>query len=183
MSQNLEKNMADNVTGKLFIIIGPSGVGKTTLVEKVIEKFANQAEERTDFLGKVITYTTRKPRPGEIDCLDYYFISQDEFKKKEKENFFLETNYWCGHYYGSSKESIKDRALGKSYIMVLDITGARKIAQSDAHTIIIALIPKTMASLADRLRARGKQDESEIQTRITQAQQEIKELEASHLAH
>ena len=103
--------------GKLFIVVGPSGVGKTTLVEAALDELRGMS------LCKVVTYTTRLQREHEVNGVDYHFISVDDFCAKKAQEFFLESNFWCGNYYGSSKESVAGMQQGISYIMILDCTG------------------------------------------------------------
>ena len=102
--------------GKLFVVSGPSGVGKTTIVRQAIERLSKDYD-----IERIVTYTSRPPREGEEPGQDYIFISSDEFKQKQQDRFFLETNEYENHSYGSPMPSTQDMELGKSFIMILDI--------------------------------------------------------------
>ena len=108
--------------GKLFVVSAPSGTGKTTIVNYIIEKYGRYFN-----ISRVITYTTKKPHESEQDGLDYYFLNEKEFVQKAKENFFIEHSKDYGHYYGSPVSIVHELNFGKSYILVLDQKGAKNV--------------------------------------------------------
>jgi len=155
--------------GKLFIISGPSGVGKDSVIEK--------AEELGLEFGRVITTTTRKPRIGEKEGKPYYFISKPQFLKLIKEGQFLEWAEVYGHYYGSTKKEV-EKALADHKVMVMkvDPQGARAIKKMmpDAQTIFV--VPPSPQSLAQRLKLRKTDSAEVIKKRLAVAKKEMKNL-------
>ena len=157
-----------NKEGKLFIISAPSGGGKTTLINCIIQKLSVFYP-----LAKVITYTSRIPRINEIEGKDYHFISRHSFLKKINENFFLETNIYNGELYGSPV-SIKNQLIhGQSLIMTTDRNGAKNILTVIKKPILIWIFPPSLAELKKRLKMRGTESATEIEMRMQLAQQEI----------
>lgn len=156
--------------GKLFVIYGPSGVGKTTLVKV----FLNKGKKR-DLFVRVPSYTTRPPRLGECDGVDYHFISDEDFQNKINESFFLEWSREYGAYYGCSRSDINSLLeFGRSIFLVIDRQGVEQIASSGFPAIFIMIVPPNNAVLLDRLKKRGTESEERIQFRL---QQSLKELE------
>ncbi|WP_461831213.1 guanylate kinase [Aquifex sp.] len=151
--------------GKLFIISAPSGTGKTTLAEKLLTELDN--------LEKVITYTTRKPRPYEKNGVDYVFITKEDFEKKIKDDFFLEYANVYGNYYGTPKKDI-ERILkeGKDALLVIDVQGAFKVKELMPDTITIFLLPPSLEELKRRIETRGYKDDN-LERRLKTAKEEI----------
>ena len=144
---------------KIIVLTGPSGCGKTTLLNAVLEK-------RNDFKYN-ITYTTRKPRPGETDGISYMFISEEEFKEKQKNNDFIEGDFHYGTYYGTSKSLLESLLEKKNVIANLNITGAmtfKKLFKEKVVTIFIA--PPTIDILKERLRNRKTENPEELNIRL-----------------
>lgn len=140
-----------NKNGKLFIISAPSGAGKTSVTMKVIEKLKNIIP-----IKKVITYTTRPPRPGEINGIDYHFISTQDFLKNKSAGFFLETTNYANSFYGSPSYIINDLKNGQSFVIVTDMAGAKNFKKNimpDAVTIWITV--SDGQELRKRLEKRG----------------------------
>ncbi len=156
--------------GKLFVISAPSGTGKTTLVEALLKRWGKEYN-----LKKAITYTTRSPREGEVDGIDYHFVSIEEFNHKVQEGFFMEWSSWYDNYYGSSIDIIEELKKGVSYILIIDRIGASKIAKEFPHSILIWIEPLSIDVLEERLRLRGKDSESSILNRLKKASIEIEE--------
>ena len=109
----MSENKNNQNQGKVFVISAPSGTGKTTLVKETINRLNNQYD-----ISKVITYTTRNLRTGEINGKDYHFISHDDFLQKEKDGFFLEITKYDNQKYGSPASILTDIQLGKSFIIM-----------------------------------------------------------------
>ncbi|GAB6066655.1 guanylate kinase [Aquifex pyrophilus] len=151
--------------GKLFVISAPSGTGKTTVAEKLLSELDN--------LEKVITYTTRKPRPYEKNGVDYVFITKEEFEKKIEEDFFLEYANVYGNYYGTPKKDI-ERILeeGKDALLVIDVQGAFKVKELRPDTITIFLLPPSLEELKRRIESRGYKDDN-LERRLKTAREEI----------
>lgn len=155
-----------NPKGYLFILTGPSGVGKSTVEARVRELMPS--------LVKVVTYTTRAPRPHEKNGVHYHFVNEQEFKDMVRAGEFLEWAQVYTHHYGNAKQAVLDALHNGHVIMVVDVQGATTIKQrlpKLAHTIFIQ--PETVTALKKHLQAREKVDPAEAQTRLSQAQAEI----------
>ncbi|NPA58289.1 MAG: guanylate kinase [Aquificae bacterium] len=151
--------------GELFILSSPAGVGKTTVAEGVVKEVPK--------LKRVITCTTRKPRKGERDGVDYYFLSKEEFEERIKKGKFLEYAVVHGNYYGTPLEEI-ERELEKGYdlLLVIDVQGMRQILKSRKEAITIFLLPPSLEELKKRMEKRGDPPE-EIKKRLETAKKEI----------
>ena len=157
------------MNGKVFIISGPSGVGKTTVVEGVISSWSNKSHP----LERVVTYTTRAARPHEVDGKDYHFITMEEFLLKREQGFFLETSTFCGHSYGSARSVLEKVKMSLfSYLLILDQEGARAL-KSVEGIVLIWLMPPTLDALRDRLEKRAEDSREVIMKRIEKAQREV----------
>jgi guanylate kinase len=154
--------------GKLFIISASSGAGKTTLVQLLLEHLKDVA------LARVITYTTKAPREKEVPGVDYHFLTEDEFRNKIQEDFFLEHSKAYGAYYGFPKYVLSQLENGMNLITIVDIDGARELRRSVQNTISI-WIQAHAQLLADRLRKRGQDSQETIEYRLQIAYAEEKE--------
>lgn len=157
--------------GLLIIISGPSGVGKGTVREYLIkEKILN--------LVYSVSCTTRKPREGEVEARDYFFVSVEEFKKRIEENRFLEYANFCGNYYGTPKEFVESlRNLAKNVIVEIDTSGALQVIhklKSDKKAISIFIVAPSFEDLEKRIRGRKTESEEGIQKRLAKAKEELK---------
>lgn len=157
-----------NKRGKIFVVSAPSGAGKTTVVTALLTKMAVSP----DCLERVITYTTKTPRLGEQDGIDYHFVSVSEFEGKIQEGFFIEWSQAYGHYYGSPRSIMKQVQQGTSFIMILDRAGARAVLNNDPCAVLIWLYTHSIEVLRTRLMARGGENEAQIVYRLGLAQQE-----------
>lgn len=162
--------------GKLFIVSAPSGAGKTTLIEELLKRWGKKYN-----LERAITYTTRDAREGEINGVDYNFISIEEFQRKIEEGFFIEWSTWYDHFYGSSIEIIKGLKNGVSYILIVDRLGASKIVGQFPDSILIWITPPSLSVLEQRLRLRAKDSELTILNRLKKAAIEIEEENQNQL--
>ena len=161
--------------GKLFIISAPTGAGKTTLTNLIIARHPH--------VRRAITYTTRKPRPGETHGVDYFFVSEPEFLILEDKNFFLETTKYDQSWYGSPKDILDDVETGAYYIIITDWPGAQTIshelrthhAEIPFHTIWITVT--SGAVLSDRLKTRYSHDLNALERRLKLFTEEIKREE------
>lgn len=156
--------------GKLFIISAPSGAGKTTLVKEVLNTFKN--------LSYSISHTTRPPREGEKNGIDYYFISRETFRLMIEKDLWLEWAKVHDNYYGTSREFVEQSiAGGQSLILDIDVQGARQIMETGiAHTSIF-ILPPSMDILKMRLESRGTDSKEVIEKRLLNAKKEMERKE------
>ena len=171
MMNSGENNTMRNATeihGKLVAISGPSGSGKGT----VIKELYNLNEYKYS-----VSATTRKPRAGEIDGIDYYFITEDEFLKKISDGDMLEYVEYSGNHYGTLREPV-ERMLRKGYSVILEIEieGALNIKEKYPEAVMVFLIPPTYIELEKRLRERGTESEEVIIRRMERAKWEINSI-------
>ncbi|MEJ2656125.1 MAG: guanylate kinase [Desulfobacterales bacterium] len=152
--------------GHLFIISAPSGAGKTTLARAALSRHA-------DMLYSV-SYTTRKPRAGEQDGIDYHFISKQDFKKGIKEERWAEWAQVYGNYYGTSAEFIDGSlSAGRDILLDIDIQGTIQILKKYPDTVTIFILPPSMDTLKKRLEMRGTDSIQVIEKRLVNARNEM----------
>ncbi|WP_456464112.1 guanylate kinase [Persephonella sp.] len=151
--------------GELFILSSPAGGGKTTISNLLIKEIPN--------LKRVITCTTRNPRPGEKNGVDYYFLSKQEFELRIKKGEFLEYAIVHGNYYGTPKKEVEEElSRGYDLLLVIDVQGMRQLKKNKKDIITIFLIPPSIDELKKRMEKRGD-PEIEIKKRIETAKKEI----------
>ena len=159
--------------GTLFIISGPSGAGKTTLINEV----SKELEPLGIKLYFSVSHTTRRGRTGEIPGESYYFVSDQEFTTMVAEGKFLEWAHVHDHRYGTSKDEVVGRLKsGEDVILDIDYQGARQVAEHkdlDERKLNVFIFPPSLEVLERRLRSRGSNTEQEIQTRMKKAIDEI----------
>ncbi len=154
------------IKGEVFVLSAPAGGGKTTLANLLLKEVPN--------LVRITTCTTRKPRPGEKNGIDYFFLSKEEFQQKIKENAFLEYAIVHGNYYGTPKEEVlKEINKGNDVLLVIDVQGMRQIKKNFKDVVTIFLIPPSFEELINRMKKRGDSEE-EIKKRIETAKIELK---------
>ena len=153
-------------TGKLIVLSSPSGGGKSTIIEAL--------HKRDPELGYSVSATTRKPRQGERDGIDYYFWNTRDFFEKVNTNAFLEWKQVHGHYYGTLRSEI-DRQLkeGHHVLLDIDVKGGLHIKEIRKDAVLIFILPPSMDILKERLIKRGTEKESDQKTRLNNAKQEI----------
>jgi len=152
--------------GLLFIVSAPSGAGKTTLVERLVEQ--------TPGLKMSRSYTSRAARTGEIDGVDYNFVSRDRFETMVQAGEFLEWASLYGHLYGTcAADTERLLADGHDVVLVIDVQGARKVRAAGVGTSTVFVMPPSFAILEQRLRGRSKDSEPEIQRRLQVARDEV----------
>ncbi len=159
--------MKEAKKGLLIVMSGPSGVGKSSIRKALFEKVNN-------FVFSV-SATTRAPRNGEKHGVDYYFISEKDFKAKLENNEFLEWNYFVGNYYGTLFEEVERlRRTGKNVMVEIDVNGALMARSVLTDAIYIFIAPPTKADLISRLKQRGTETDERISERIEKAKNEFK---------
>ena len=155
---------------KVLVVVGPSGVGKDTVMQKILEKYPN-------YFKKGTTHTTRNIRPGEKDGVNYYFVSKEEFLQLEKENKLVENNLYNNNYYGLSKMELeKAEKLDKIMYVIIDINGANSVYKLKIPAIYIAIIPPSEEELEKRLKGRGTEKEDVIEGRLNIAKEELRKI-------
>lgn len=156
---------------KLYVISGSSGVGKGTVLKGFLEK------NPTFVLS--ISCTTRSPRLGEVDGVNYFFLTKDEFENCIKENKFLEWAEFAGNYYGTKKKYInKCLSEGKDIILEIDTQGALQVKKHMPEAVLIFICPPSYEALEARLRGRHTEDETTIQKRLKEAKVELERAES-----
>ena len=157
--------------GILFVISAPSGTGKSTLCENL--------RSTPDFIYS-ISCTTRAPRPGEEDGIDYHFLTKEEFLAKIERGEMLEHAFVVGNHYGTLKSNVKEALMtGTDVLLDIDVQGAMSIRKTDDPMISDSLVddfikPPTLEELEKRLRKRGTETEEQIQLRLSTGREEMK---------
>lgn len=159
-----------NNKGLLLVVSGPSGVGKGTICKEYLNTY--------DDCALSVSATTRAPRNGEIDGESYFFLSQDEFKKKIEEGGFLEHAVFCDNYYGTPKDAVLNMLdSGKNVILEIEVQGALQVRSHYPEAVFIFVIPPSMETLEERLRGRGTEVDDVISKRLERAKAEFKFIE------
>ena len=157
----------ENKEGLLILFSGPSGVGKDTVLDVVLNKNKE--------LQKSISLTTRNIRENETDGKDYYFISVPDFEKMIADGDVLEYAKYGSNFYGTPKAPVdKWLSEGKNVILKIEVQGAENIKKLYPNSVGIFLLPPSMAVLEDRLRSRGTEDEDDVKKRLEIAQDEMR---------
>jgi len=157
-----------NSRGLLFIVSAPSGTGKTTLVERLVQIVPNLHMSRS--------YTSRPARAGERDGVDYNFISRARFEEMVNGNAFLEWADVFGNYYGTCAADCEgDLAQGRDVVLVIDVQGAKQVRGRGIENVGIFVLPPSAAILEQRLRGRSKDSDEQIRKRLDTACREVGE--------
>ena len=153
--------------GKLFVISGASGVGKSTVLNKVMA-------ERSD-LRFSVSATTRAPRPGETNGINYYFVSKEKFQEMIAQDAFLEYDAHMDNYYGTPKEQLEEKLLTGSVILDIEPVGAFNVRRNCPDAVLIFIAPPSMEELERRLRSLGDTGEEQIRLRLDRAVWEMEQ--------
>jgi guanylate kinase len=147
----------------VLVVTGPSGVGKGTLIRKLLE-------HRDDY-GLSVSATTRPPRPGEVDGRDYHFLSQQEFERRLAAGDFLEHALYAGNHYGTLKEEV-DRAPG-NLVLEIEVEGARQVRNALPEATQVFIAPPSDEALRERLVGRATDAPEVIERRLARANEEL----------
>ena len=162
----MEQNKTPAREGILFVISGPAGSGKGTVVKLLTERHPE--------ILLSVSATTRNPRPGEVHGVQYYFITKPEFEKRLAADAILEHTTYCDNYYGTPRDAVEAAlADGHDMILEIEVDGAMQIKNKVPGTVAIMLIPPNSEMLEARLRGRGTETEEVILRRLARAREEI----------
>lgn len=154
--------------GKLFVLSGPSGVGKGTICKKLLENIDLEIS---------VSATTRNPREGEIEGVSYFFVNHDRFEDMIQKGEFLEHAEVFGNYYGTPKQKVLDKlAWSKDVLLEIDVQGAMQVKENYPESITIFVCPPSLVTLKHRLAGRGTESEESLNQRIAKALTEIEML-------
>ena len=152
--------------GLLLVVSGPSGAGKGTICQEFMKTHNDCALS--------VSATTRAPREGEVDGVNYFFLSHEEFKKRIENGGFLEHAVFCENYYGTPKDEVlKMIDSGKNVILEIEVQGALQVRSHYPEAVFIFVIPPTLEELEKRLRGRGTEYEGVISKRLERAKAEF----------
>ena len=160
---------------RVFVITGPSGVGKGTLIRTLVERMPG--------LELSVSATTRAPRPGERDGVDYHFLSDAEFDERIARGDFLEHATYSGRRYGTLRSELEDRrATARAVVLEVEVQGARQVRQAMPQALQVFIAPPSVEALRARLVGRGTDDPSEVEARLALAREELAaQQEFSHV--
>lgn len=153
--------------GKLFVISGASGVGKSTVLAQVMNG--------RDDLRFSVSATTRKPRPGEIDGVNYYFVTKEQFEQMIAEDAFIEYDAHMDNYYGTPEAQLNEKLETGSVILDIEPVGAFNVRAKRPDAVLIFIAPPSMEELERRLRGRGDTAEDQICLRLERARWEMEQ--------
>jgi guanylate kinase len=151
---------------KVFVITGPSGVGKGTLIRELCRRFPE--------LELSVSATTRAPREGEVDGRDYHFLTREGFAERADRNEFLEHAAYSGNRYGTLRPEVERRlAAGKSVLLEIEVQGARQVRAAMPEAVLVFIAPPDPGDLRERLEGRGTDDPEAIDERLRTAELEL----------
>lgn len=152
--------------GLVIVVSAPSGAGKTTVCEKLLAEMPE--------LSMSVSYTTRRPRKGERNGKDYYFVSKKKFLEERDRGLFLEWAEVHGYYYGTPRDFLERRVrAGKDTVLDIDVQGAYKIGRAFPEAVLILLLPPSLTELGKRLKRRGSDSAKDINVRLRNAKAEF----------
>ena len=152
--------------GLLVVISGPAGSGKGTVIKSLMEK--------SDAFAYSVSATTRSPRPGEIDGVNYHYITREDFEGRIRNGGMLEYTKYCENYYGTPKKEAEEvLALGKNLILEIEVEGAENVKRIYPDAVLIMLLPPSFKVQEARLRGRGTETEEVIQLRLDRTREEV----------
>ncbi|KAF9820881.1 hypothetical protein IEO21_01108 [Rhodonia placenta] len=150
-----------------LVISGPSGVGKSTLLQRLFTEFP-------DKFGFSVSHTTRAPRPGELHGKQYYFVQRETFQQLLREGAFIEHAEFSGNFYGTSFMTVREiTQTGRRCILDIEAQGVQQIKKTDLNPVYLFISPPSLTALRSRLRARGTESEASVAKRLAAALREI----------
>ena len=149
---------------KLIVLSGPSGVGKGTIVNRLLKKGGYALS---------VSCTTRQPRGGEEDGVSYFFITEREFKERIERGGFLEYSKHFENYYGTPKAFVEEQLKTHSVILEIEVDGALNVKKAYPQAVLIMILPPDKEELKSRLRKRGSEDEAAIERRVSRMEYEL----------
>ena len=150
----------------VFVITGPSGVGKGTLIRTL--------RERVPELELSVSATTRRPRPGETHGVDYYFLTDDEFEQRVAQGDFVEHAQYAGRRYGTLREELETRGAGNRPVLLeIEVQGARQVREAMPEAVQVFIAPPSEEALKTRLVGRGTDSQDEVARRLETAREEL----------
>lgn len=153
--------------GTLIVLSGPSGCGKGTVLSEYMK------DRKDAFLS--VSATTRAPRPGEVDGVNYYYLTKEEFEEKIANDGMLEYASYCDNYYGTPKDKVYEKLnSGINVILEIEVQGAMKVKERCPEAVLVFILPPSLKELENRLKGRGTEDEKTVQKRLDKAIEEIK---------
>jgi guanylate kinase len=166
-------NVIEGAPGAMLVIIsGPSGVGKDTIIDEMHRR--ERAEGRENERHYLVTVTTRAPRDGEVDGVDYHFVDREEFIRMWRDRGFLEANEVHGNFYGSPRDPVRQALIaGKDVILKIDVQGAQVVKEQVTEALLIFIIPPSLETLFHRLRSRATETADELEVRQRDAAVEL----------
>ena len=147
----------------MLVITGPSGVGKGTLIKRLLERLSG--------LQLAVSATTRDPRPGEVNGIDYHFLSEDDFHRRVAAGEFVEHAVYAGHKYGTLRTELERPARG--IVLEIDVQGARQVRETLPDAARIFIEPPSFEALVERLTERGSDSPEQIERRLAAAREEL----------
>jgi len=154
------------MASKVFVITGPSGVGKGTLIRELLQAVSD--------LELSVSATTRSPREGEVNGRDYHFLTPEEFEQRKEEGDFLEFATYSGNRYGTLRSEVERRLeAGHSVVLEIEVQGAQQVRAADMDSVQIFIAPPDPAVLRERLSGRGTDSPEAIDDRLKVAEQEL----------
>jgi guanylate kinase len=151
---------------RVFVITGPSGVGKGTLIRGLMERLPQ--------LDLSVSATTRAPRAGEVDGADYHFLTREEFDRRVADGEFVEHADYAGRSYGTLRSELEDRVrAGKPVVLEIEVQGARQVRAAMPEAVQVFIAPPSLDALRARLIGRGTDDAEEVERRLRVAEQEL----------
>jgi len=152
--------------GRLFVISGPSGVGKGSICKRILEADSNMRFS--------VSMTTRAPREGEVEGVDYFFVSKEQFEKLLCEGQLLEHNQFVENYYGTPRQSVMDWLdEGCDVLLEIDYHGAFQVRESYPAAVLIFIAPPSIEALRERIMGRGSETEEQLEGRLKQAMDDM----------
>jgi guanylate kinase len=151
---------------RVFVITGPSGVGKGTLIRGLME--------RVPQLELSVSATTRAPRPGELDGVDYHFLTREQFDRRVAQEDFVEHADYAGRSYGTLRSELEERVrAGVPVVLEIEVQGARQVRAAMPEAVQVFIAPPSLQALRTRLVGRGTDDQTEVERRLRVAEEEL----------